>query len=623
MNAFDLRRIGGLLLPTILGFVIPYAGTALWSPLVNLQLGFPLLGFTLSLLIASFQLDLGVMATLIRALTPLGLFAAAWLSAWSLLKYAPHLWAGIPPEYGAAPIFTILARFNGVAGDYQAFAIAHPGTAVTVFGSALLIFFAGCFALNRFVVEPVRSGATTNRTASRGPWAGDWMEPARVRQLARNQTGLPLGLKGSKLLRYQSDPRQGWRPGHHMVVAGTRAGKGVACVIPAIIDHPGPVVAIDIKGENFAICRRYRASLGRRQIVLNPFHVIEDHTDRFDPLSYLRPGRHLQRDIATLCQGLIKPETAADTAWISNAAREILEAAIELVMSDANDGERSLLTVADLVLGPNRLDTFAAWMQAGTLCGGRVAQAGAKITQMGDRQQGAILDCLSENLAWLKFDQVRAMLAGTDFDLDELLDDQVDLYLVVPQDMTGKLSNFMRMMMTLSMGIITRQDGRRQAKARILAILDEFTRLGRMEMVMDIATIAAGGGLEAVFVVQDRGTLDHVYTPDGADTLLAACATTRIFGLGRADAKTARWAESALPFKTVIRESKSRRSGTDDINRSEAKERLMDAPAIQEMPASRMLCLISSNRPLFLEQIISHQHRAYRDKLDPNPIART
>ena len=105
-------------------------------------------------------------------------------------------------------------------------------------------------------------------------------------------------------------------------------------------------------------------------------------------------------------------------------------------------------------------------------------------------------------------------------------------------------------------------------------------------------------------------------------TLLGACATTRIFGLGRADAKTARWAESALPFKTVIRESKSRRDGTDDINRSETKERLMDAPAIQEMPASRMLCLISSNRPLFLEQIISHQHRAYRDKLDPNPTAR-
>ena len=621
MNAFDVRRMAWVLFPAVLGFAIPNFGTTVWPPLVDLQIGLPIFGITLTVLLASFELDPSVTAALIRGLTPFGMFAAACFSAWSLLKYVPQLWYQIPYDFGAAPIFTILNRVSGVARDYQTFSIAHPDPAVTVFGTALVIFFAACFAVNRFIVEPIRTGTPANRTASRGPWPGDWLAPARVRMLARNQSGLPLGLKGSKLLRYQPDPQQGWRPGHHMVVAGTRAGKGVACVIPATIDHQGPVVAIDIKGENFAVCRRYRASHGRRQIVLNPFHVIEDRSDHFDPLTYLRPG-HLQRDIATLCQGLIKPETGSDSAWISNAARDILEAAIELVMSDANDGERSLLAVADLVLGPNRLDTFAAWMQAGTLCGGRIAQAGAKITQMGDRQQGAILDCLSENLAWLKFDQVRAMLAGSDFALDEMLDDEIDLYIVVPQDMTGKLSNFMRMMMTLAMGTVTRQDGRRQAKARILAVLDEFTRLGRMEMVMDIATIAAGGGLEAVFVVQDRGTLDHVYTADGADTLLGACATTRIFGLGRADAKTARWAESALPFKTVIRESKSRRNGTDDINRSETKERLMDAPAIQEMPANRMLCLIGSNRPLLLEQIISHQHRAYRNKLDPNPVAR-
>ena len=620
MSALDLRRIAWVILPTLLGIAIPHFGTAVWPPLINLQLGFPLLGFTLSLVIASFQLDLGVMATLIRALTPLGLFAAAWLSAWSLLKYAPHLWAGIPPEYGAAPIFTILARFNGVAGDYQAFAIAHPATALTVFGTALISFFAGCLTLNSFIVEPIRTASSENRDTSRGPWAGDWMEHTRVHQLARNQTGLPLGLKGSKLLRYQPNPRQGWRPGHHMVVAGTRAGKGVACVIPAIIDHPGPVVAIDIKGENFAICRRYRASLGRRQIVLNPFHVIESRTNHFDPLTYLRPG-HLQRDIAVLCDGLIKP-IAGDAHWISDDARELLGAAIELVMTEAEANEKTLLNVIDILLNPNRIDTFKAWMQAGSICGGRIAKAGARIIEADSKERGYIFGCISQNFAWLKFDEVRTMLTGSDFTLNDLLDDQIDLYLVVPQDMTESLSNFMRLMMTLAMGTVTRQDGRRQAKSRILAVLDEFTRLGRMEMVMNIATIAAGGGIEAVFVVQDRGTLDEVYTENGANTLLGACATTRIFGLGRADAKTARWAESVLPFKTVIRESKSHRDGTDDINRSEAKERLMDGPAIQEMPASQILCLIGSNRPLLLDQIISHQHRAYRDKLDPNPVAR-
>lgn len=621
MTPLDLRRLVQLLLPPLLGLAIPYFGAQLWPPFADLQTGLPILGITVTVLILSFDLEPGPVAAALRALTPFGMLAAASTIAWSLLKYVPKLWYGIPYDYGAAPIFTIFTRFNGVATDYQAFSIDHPAIAGMVFGSALVTFFAACFSLSRFIVEPIRSGTPSDRTASRGPWAGNWMPAARIRMLARNRVGLPLGLKSGQLLRYRPDPTRGWRPGHHMVVAGTRAGKGVACVIPAIIDHPGPVVTIDIKGENFAICRRYRASLGRRQVVLNPFGVIEDRTEHFDPLTYLRPG-HLQRDIATLCDALIKPELAQEHAWISNAGREILEAAIELVMTQAEPGERSLLTVADLVLGPNRLETFSAWMRAGDLCGGRIANAGAKVTQMGDRQQGSVLDCLSENLAWLKFDAVRTMLSGSDFTIDELLDDTIDLYLVVPQDMTDKLSNFMRMMMTLALGAVTRQDGRRQAKAGILAVLDEFTRLGRMEKVMEIATIAAGGGVEAIFVVQDRGTLDQIYTENGANTLLAACATTRIFGLGRADDRTARWAETALPFKTVIRESKDRRRNNQHVSHSEAKERLMDAPGLQEMPASKMLCLIGSNPPLLLDQIISHRHPSYRDKLDPNPVAR-
>ena len=423
------------------------------------------------------------------------------------------------------------------------------------------------------------------------------------------------------MLRYEPNSERGGPPGHHMVVAGTRAGKGVACIIPAIIDHNGPIVAIDIKGENFAICRRYRQSLGRRQIVLNPFHVIEDRTSHYDPLTYLRPD-HLQRDITTLCDGLIKPESSSDSSWISNAARDIFEAAVELVMTTADENERTLLTVANLVLAPNRLETFAAWTEAGNLCNGRIAQAGAKVTQMGDRQQGAVLDCLSDNLEWLKYDQVRSMLGKSDFMLDELLDDKIDLYLVVPQDMTAKLSNFMRLMMTLAMGTVTRQDGRRQAKAKILAVLDEFTRLGRMEKVIEIATIAAGGGIEAVFVVQDRGTLDNIYTPNGATTLLGSCATTRIFGLGRTDDKTACWAENQLRYKTVLRQNQNYRNAKKEISHNEGKERLLDSTKIQEMPANQMLCFIRNNQALRLNQIISHKHPAYRSKLDPNPVAR-
>lgn len=607
--------VAGLLLPA----------ETYWPPLIgNVTWGFGVLGIAASLFVFSRICDAVWLLAVLGLLITAGCFIAAGLMLWPVITFIPGYWQATPCDYYSTFIEAVIVGvkfFFSFLGSYITFLNNNAPWALTSvipgLGSILLAFT----AIRWLLFQPVLSGFTGNRDTASGPWAGSWMAPARVRDLTRNRSGLPLGISGRRIVRYEPNSRREWLPGHHMVVAGTRAGKGVACVIPAIIDHDGPVVAIDIKGENFAICRRYRQSLGRRQIVLNPFHLIEDRTSHYDPLTYLRPA-HLQRDISTLCDGLIKPESAPETAWISNGARDTLEAAVELVMTTADKNDRTLLTVANLVLAPNRLETFAAWAEAGNLCNGRIAQAGAKITQMGDRQQGAVLDCLSENLSWLKFDQVRTMLGKSDFQLDDLLDNKIDLYLVVPQDMTQNLANFMRLMMTLALGAVTRQDGRRQVAAKILAVLDEFTRLGRMEKVMEIATIAAGGGVEAVFVVQDRGTLDKIYTPDGATTLLGSCATTRIFGLGRADDKTARWAENQLPFKTVIRESQSHRDAKKDVSRSESKERLMDGPAIQEMPANQMLCLIRSNQPLRLKQIISHKHPAYRDKLDPNPVAR-
>ncbi|GGE88996.1 type IV secretory system conjugative DNA transfer family protein [Niveispirillum cyanobacteriorum] len=615
------RFILTLLVP-ILGSYVAWRYGQTWLPILQtFQVPLIALGAAVGLWLVSRDIVGRWLQGAVRLLGTAGFFVAAAGCLWPLVDLGIQVWTNVAAQAPTRrnPLLQFLHDVGGFQQAYTALIAKYPVWAASCFccGVGLLL---GIVPFSAWAIHrPFAAVLGRTRDAADGPWRGGWIDASRVRQLKANGSGLPLGLKGGAILRYRPDIARGWIGGHHMVVAGTRAGKGVACVLPAIVDHDGPIIVVDVKGENFAVCRRHRTSLGRRQVVLNPFHVIEDRTDHFDPLLYLRP-QALQRDIATLVEGLIRPEAARENSWISNGARQLLEAALELVMTELLPEERSLLVAVDLVLAPNRLDTFSAWMNAGNRCGGRIAQTGAKIMQMGDKARGAVLDCLSENLDWLKFDDVRRMLSGSDFQPDDLIDDSVDLYLVVPQDMTGKLGNFMRVMVTLALGTVTRQDGRRVAKKRILAVMDEFTRLGRMEKAMEIATIAAGGGVEAVFVVQDRGTLDAVYGPDDATTLLGSCATTRVFGLGRADDKTARWAENQMPYKTIIRESSDKRAEAVRGNRSEVKERLMDGPTIQEMPAGQMLCLIRGHAPLLVDQIVSHRHPAYRRKLDRNPV---
>ena len=130
-------------------------------------------------------------------------------------------------------------------------------------------------------------------------------------------------------------------------------------MIPAILDHQGPVVVLDVKGENFAVTRRHRQSLGRKVAVLYPFGIIEDTRDQFNPLDYIRPNE-LTRDVSLVADGLVKPEDG-DGAHFSEMARQLVAAAIEVIITQEKPERRNLIAVADLLLAGDLDAILEAW----------------------------------------------------------------------------------------------------------------------------------------------------------------------------------------------------------------------------------------------------------------------
>ena len=199
-----------------------------------------------------------------------------------------------------------------------------------------------------------------NRISKSGAWQAQWLSKLEIMQLKHNAKGLPLGLHNGAILRYQPSPKQGWRSGHHAVIAGTRAGKGVSAVIPSIIDHQGSVVVLDIKGENFAITRRHREKLGHEVIVLNPFGVHEPMQHRFNPLHYIRKD-HLVRDIDVIAEGLIRPEHGNSTHF-SEMAKSMVAATLEYVVTHHEDYD--LTTVMNTLFSSQFNETLQTWSNA-------------------------------------------------------------------------------------------------------------------------------------------------------------------------------------------------------------------------------------------------------------------
>jgi type IV secretion system protein VirD4 len=71
---------------------------------------------------------------------------------------------------------------------------------------------------------------------------------------------------------------------HVMMVAPTRAGKGVGFVIPNILAFGGSAIVLDVKGENFEKTARYRMANGDEVYRFSPFDWANG-THRYNPLA--------------------------------------------------------------------------------------------------------------------------------------------------------------------------------------------------------------------------------------------------------------------------------------------------------------------------------------------------
>ncbi len=461
-----------------------------------------------------------------------------------------------------------------------------------------------------------------NRVQKKGPWRAQWMSQQEINQLRHNETGLPLGLHKGAILRYRPNAKQGWRQGHHAAIAGTRAGKGVSVVIPAIIDHDGPVAVLDIKGENFAITRRYRQSLGRRVIVLNPFGVHEASTDCFNPLDYIRPD-HLVRDIDVIAEGLVRPEHG-NGSHFAEMAKSMIAGILEAIVENGEADERNLPYVIDMVFSADFEKSLSRWAEHPELVGKRPAAAAATFLAAGENERGAIRTTILRAFEWARSDEMRTFLSGSNCSLDDVFHGEADLFLVVPLDQIDAQAVFLRLMTNIILGTAVRLEGSDRPQKNVLLVLDEFVRLGRMEKLVNIANVAAGCGIEALFITQDKGQIESVYGRGDTASILGSCVTTRIFGLGRAEYETASWAANALGDQTVLTRSRQpavKLGQNPRITTSESRQKLMTADQILELKAGKMLLLTGSKAPVVIDAVVSHASPIYQEKLGLNPMA--
>jgi type IV secretion system protein VirD4 len=426
------------------------------------------------------------------------LLAILWL--WGALAGAlfGSGWTPIP----AGALFGVALRLPFDLGDPRAAwpteaQGALPGTAgFYVTGGLLLAGLSGIAVGAQRVAARLDVAALLDRR-ERPPaarWARDRdLAPLRVR--SPQPTRLTLGRAGRRLLAA--------RERESVIVFGpTVTHKTSGLAIPALLEWEGPVLCTSVKSDLLGVTLARREALGEA-MVFDPAQVTGMQTARATPLrgaatwgGALEVAHWLAAAARTGAGGL------HDADFWYAAAEKLLQ---PLLFAAATGGRTMETVVGWLDEGPERIgvDVEALLHDSGE----KVALRTWRATQnREERQRSSIYTTAEMIVAAFADPRVIEETADADYTPQRLLDGGANtLYLCAPRQQQERLRPLFAMLVAELMADVEARElrSKRPLDPPLLLLLDECANIAPVPALDEIASTAAGQGVQLLTVFQD------------------------------------------------------------------------------------------------------------------------
>jgi type IV secretion system protein VirD4 len=110
-------------------------------------------------------------------------------------------------------------------------------------------------------------------------------------------------------------------PGHVLLEAPTRAGKGVNSIIPTLLTWPHSALIHDLKGENWELTAGARSAMGQLCLKFDPTDT-SGTTVKYNPLEEVRLRTvHEAEDVQNIVHMIVDPDGAGlNDHWLRTGA---------------------------------------------------------------------------------------------------------------------------------------------------------------------------------------------------------------------------------------------------------------------------------------------------------------
>lgn len=446
-------------------------------------------------------------------------------------------------------------------------------------------------------------------------------------------------------------------PEHILGFAPTRSGKGVGPILMTLLSWLHSMVVFDIKGENWALTSAFRKYiLGQKVFRFDPADP-SDNGAHYNPFIEIRlASPKAIPDIQNIATILVDPEGKGLNDYWSEAAFAFMSGALaHVVVTSQANGRRASLNdlalamanedgdISELFESMIETDHAAIIKQLypempdhhGHSIHQFISSSGREMLNKSDNERSGVIGSTVSKLSLYRDPVVALNTADSDFTIDDLMTQEqaASLYLVVSPADQGRMTPLMRLIVSLIISRRTEKmdfaDGRSVAgyKHKLLMLLDEFTALGRLQVIEKSIAFCAGYGITLMIIVQDLVQLNAVYGKDNA--LMGNCHIR--FAYAPNTIETANYL-SEMTGKTTVIQDKASISGGFGTKKSTSKsvqetaralltpDECMRLPGLKKNSKGEatepgdLLLFIAGQRPIYGKQLLYFKDKVFLDR---------
>jgi type IV secretion system protein VirD4 len=406
---------------------------------------------------------------------------------------------------------------------------------------------------------------------------------------------------------------------HCLVVAPTRAGKGVGYVIPNTLLFNGSIVVLDVKGEIFEATSRHRQAEGDAVYRFSPFDF-EHPTHRYNPLERVARIANLEQrytELAKISDYFLTVSDKGTAGDFLTEGRELFVAAGLLAI------ERSKPTIGEIsrILFGRGATQEVYGEHAEEVKHPNAAQTFRKFAGYSDRTLSSHASVLGgAGMTLWNNPAVDRATSGNDFSFADLRKRPMSIYVVVNADDIRTLSPLVRLF--FGELIATMRSTLPDPKFEpwpVMVMLDEFDQLGPMPIVEQALKQLAGHGARVSIITQSIPGLDNIYG-ENVRLSLESAAGMKLY-LAANDKKTAGEISDALGKTTKLSVSDSVSRDRDFMQRRSVSRRMEERPLltpdeVRRLSPDQAILIPERQNPLLVHRIVYFQDPTFKKLFD-------